>query len=392
MRLASIALAAVISSAVGVWILSGDAAGPRAGGAAGDAPASADASPTPDEPTAPRAPVSVLTLSSTAIPLANELALRGITEASRRVQIKAEVTGPVVSDRRPKGATVAAGEALCRLADSDRPAKLLEAEARLAQAEADANASQRLSQRGFSSETTLAADLAALEAARAEVAQMTLDIDRMAIRAPFDGRLETDTAERGALLMPGEVCATLVALDPIRIVGYAPERQVDALQEGVEASVRLVTGQTFPAIVRFVAKAADVETRTYRVEAEAPNPDGRIRDGMTASMAIPLAEDLAHRLPASALTLDGLGRIGVRIAEPDAEGGHVARFQPVTVLRDTREGVWAAGLPQTAEVIVLGQEYVTDGAAIEPRPAAEMGYGAAASGLSAQAVTPEATQ
>ena len=37
------------------------------------------------------------------------------------------------------------------------------------------------------------------------------------------------------------------------------------------------------------------------------------------------------------------------------------KFVPVTLLRDTPEGVWLTGLPETAEVIVIGQEYVTDG-------------------------------
>jgi membrane fusion protein, multidrug efflux system len=33
----------------------------------------------------------------------------------------------------------------------------------------------------------------------------------------------------------------------------------------------------------------------------------------------------------------------------------------VTIVRDTREGVWVTGLPNRVDVITVGQEYVTAG-------------------------------
>jgi len=64
----------------------------------------------------------------------------------------------------------------------------------------------------------------------------------------------------------------------------------------------------------------------------------------------------AHLLPASALTLDDDGRLGLRIVVDGRAG-----FAPVSLLRDTPEGVWVAGLEETAVVIVTGQDYVTEG-------------------------------
>jgi multidrug efflux system membrane fusion protein len=56
------------------------------------------------------------------------------------------------------------------------------------------------------------------------------------------------------------------------------------------------------------------------------------------------------------MTLNDGGQLGVRIVE---EG--VARFVPVRMIRDTANGVWLSGLPETADVITVGQEFVTDG-------------------------------
>jgi multidrug efflux system membrane fusion protein len=64
------------------------------------------------------------------------------------------------------------------------------------------------------------------------------------------------------------------------------------------------------------------------------------------------------------LTLDDDGRIGVRVAESG-----VARFYPITIIREEVDGVWVGGLPDSASVIVVGQEFVRDGRAVATAPA-----------------------
>ena len=65
---------------------------------------------------------------------------------------------------------------------------------------------------------------------------------------------------------------------------------------------------------------------------------------------------MAHLLPQSALTLDDDGHLGVRLVKDD-----MAAFAEVSVIRDTTDGIWVAGLEDTADIIVVGQEFVTDG-------------------------------
>ena len=69
-----------------------------------------------------------------------------------------------------------------------------------------------------------------------------------------------------------------------------------------------------------------------------------------------------HLLPQSALTLNDDGTLGVRLI--DAE--NTVDFAAVTLVRDTPEGIWVTGLPAQANVIVLGQEYVTAGVIVTP--------------------------
>jgi multidrug efflux system membrane fusion protein len=60
------------------------------------------------------------------------------------------------------------------------------------------------------------------------------------------------------------------------------------------------------------------------------------------------------------MTLNDDGQLGVRIVEDG-----LVRFVPVRMLRDTTNGVWLSGLPEVADVITVGQEFVTDGVAVQ---------------------------
>jgi multidrug efflux system membrane fusion protein len=305
---------------------------------------------------AQRAPASVTALRSEAQPFTDTLVLRGRSEADRRVEVRAQIAGLIASPPIRKGAQVAAGDPLCVLDEGERPAALTEAQAAMKRMQVEYDAAARLLEKGFTAETESLSRAAALEAARAQVQRAEIAMDRLTIAAPFDGVLESDTAELGALMQPGDVCATLIALDPIKLVGFAPEQEVDRLQVGANATARLVSGQTAKGDIRFVARSADESTRTYRVEVVAPNPDLAIRDGMTAEISIAMAPQDAHLAPQSAMTLNDAGDLGVKLVRDGA-----ARFHPVEVLSDTSQGVWLAGLPARADIITVGQEFVADG-------------------------------
>jgi multidrug efflux system membrane fusion protein len=306
------------------------------------------------------AAVPVLVLPSIAQETTRQLTLRGRTEANRNVQITAETNGQVISEPLRRGATIAKGDVLCRLDPGVRAAQLAEAEASLTEAQAEADAATQLQRKGFTAETTLKSRKAQLQAAQARVDQVKWDIDRLEIRAPFDGALETDTAEIGTFLTSGSYCANIIDLSRIKVSGFVGEQDVDRLSIGQQTSAKLINGMTATGEIAFISRMADAQTRTYAVEVVMDNPDGLIRDGMTAELTIDLPAETAHLIPQTALTLDDDGRLGVRIAENDA-----TRFIAVTILRDEAGGAWVHGLPPQADVIVVGQEFVRDGRAVK---------------------------
>ncbi|MEP2640586.1 efflux RND transporter periplasmic adaptor subunit [Roseobacter sp.] len=354
--------------------------------------------------------VKVVVLRSKARKIDTAVSLRGQTQAARTVDVRAETSATVISAPIRKGTRVETGQALCQLDEGTRGtalaqasaqldearARVPESQARLSQARAqleeariNLNASSKLSEGGFATTTRVANTEAALATAQAGVesaraglqaaqsgiqgAQATVataekEIERLMIRAPFSGLLESDTAELGSLLQPGSLCATIIQLDPIKLVAFVPETEVARVSLGAPATAHLITGgttnptQDVQGVVTFLSSSADEMTRTFRVEIEVANSDTHIRDGQTAAIQIAADGAAAHLLPQSALTLNDEGKLGVRTID----AAQTVEFHPVSLMRDTPDGVWLTGLEDSADVIVLGQEYVIAGVKVAP--------------------------
>jgi multidrug efflux system membrane fusion protein len=340
---------------VAAWIASGQFVGTEAA-AEGEAGAKPDAGAAkPAERLTVRARVSV------AQPRAGEVSLRGRTEALRTVRLMSETEGRVVDVPVEKGAMVRAGTVICRLATDDRAAALAEAKATLRQRELEQAAATQLSTKGFVSQTRAAEAAAQLDGARAMVSRMEVELARAEIRAPFDGIVEERPAEIGALLMKGGECAALVDSDPMLVVGQVAERDVGLIHVGDAGQARLVDGTKVEGRVRFVGKTAQATTRTFRVELEVPNPDARLKSGLSADIALPTPPQPAHLVSPAVLTLDDSGRVGVRTLDAD----NVVGFVPVTPVASTAEGMWITGLPERATLITVGQEYVKAGEKVD---------------------------
>ena len=87
--------------------------------------------------------------------------LRGRTESDRNVYIAAETTGIVESIYFEKGDKVKKGEIICKQSIDARKAKLDEANALMKQKELEWQASKTLVEKGYRSQTQLAASSAA---------------------------------------------------------------------------------------------------------------------------------------------------------------------------------------------------------------------------------------
>jgi len=345
-------IAAIIAIVAAGWILSGQFPGPDSAGAQIQAAAT--------EPE--RALAKVRVDHFIAQPMVNTLILQGRTLADRKVEIRAEATGLIEAVLTSRGARVESGLALVRIDIDDRLARLDGANALMAQRQIEFDAARQLNERGFRADTQLAQAQAALDAARALVEIAELAVENLTIRAPFDGTVEHRYVEIGDYVDFGDPIAMLVDLDPLRIVGQVSERYLGQIELGRLGMARLVDGSEVEGAVSYVGTVADGITRTFTVEIEIDNSDGRMIEGLTAELTLPIEQISGHRVSPAVLSLSDEGAIGIKAVDENA----IVVFHAVEILGGTEDSIWVGGLPDSLTMIVVGQEFVQAGQKVEP--------------------------
>ena len=308
------------------------------------------------KPTPPPGPPSVQVKLTPPTVREVEVVMRGRTEAARSVVVRSETAGVVAATPATEGSLVRQGQVLCRLAVDARQASLDQARATLKSRQLQRQAAAQLAEKGYRSPTQVLEAQANLDGAQAVVRAAEVALRQVEIRAPFSGIFDKRDAEVGAYLAPGQPCGTMLELNPMLVVGDAPETEAAKLRVGAAAQARLVSGQVLNGRVRYVSHEADPQTRTYHIEIAVPNPSLSVRSGLSAELRIGAGVGAAHLVPVSALVLDSGGRQGVRYVQD----GKVA-FAPVTVLQETGDGLWVSGLSGAVNLITVGQSFVADG-------------------------------
>ena len=182
-----------------------------------------------------------------------------------------------------------------------------------------------------------------------------VELNRTEVKAPFSGYLE-QIVKPGNFLERGQVCATIIQLNPITFIAEVPEFNINKVEPGQNVILSLITGEIVEGNLTFVSKSASDSTRTFKVESQITNINGTIRDGITAEMTIKTKKLLAHQISPSILMLNDDGKLGIRSVK-----NSIVEFHEVEILEDSETGIWITGIPESIELIVQGQGFVENG-------------------------------
>jgi multidrug efflux system membrane fusion protein len=290
------------------------------------------------------------------------ITVRGETQSKRTVAVKAQIDGTLKARLVERGDRVSVGDVLCQISEEDRAVAVAESEGALNQAKIEYQGSQRLALEGLQSQTLIAQAKARLAKAEADLKRSQLDLGRLQVRAPFDGLIEDVGLELGDFVALGSTCVTLVALDPMLLVGRISERNINKLEQGQLGRAELSSGAVVEGRVSFIGKVADAATRTYAIELEIDNSDFSIESGLTAQIVIPVQHLMAHKISPALLSLDDEGNIGVSTVASDRS----VAFYLVEIIRDAEDGIWVTGLPEVSTIITVGHELVVAGEIVAP--------------------------
>ena len=216
-------------------------------------------------------------------------------------------------------------------------------------------------------QTRLQQARASMRQAIAQRSQAQKQLDNTLIRAPFAGTVEEHRAVVGERVGPGSPVIRIIDARRVKIAIGIPERYAGDIKVG--ASVEL----DFPALgdlkrtgrVTFAANSINPSNRTFSIEAEVNNEDGRLKPEMIADVLISRQriEDVLI-IPRASVVRDEDGN-SVYVVNRNTDPP-TANRKMVTLGAMYAERVIAEdGLSAGDEIIVLGHKTITESAAVE---------------------------
>ncbi|APE45949.1 efflux transporter periplasmic adaptor subunit (plasmid) [Sulfitobacter alexandrii] len=310
----------------------------------------------PQQQVADKELASVLVRTSQAEQVTLTFQAEGQAQPDRDTALRAEATGDIVEVLADKGENVEAGQLIARLSSTRAEADLSRAAEERARAQREIDNAEQLLERGVGTADRVAEARAALASAEAQVIAAEQALEDLNILAPFPGRIETLTLDVGEFVSAGEEVGRIVDNQPLTVAIQVPQQSLRQIQNGQPAEVTFITGETRQGEVTFVGTSAAAETRTFLAEIEVANEDGAIPAGVSAEILIPTGQTMAHFVSPSIVSLNADGEIGVKTVEDGT-----VRFYPIQIVKAELQGVWATGLPDTAQIITIGQGFVQAG-------------------------------
>lgn len=172
------------------------------------------------------------------------------------------------------------------------------------------------------------------------------------VTAPIDGVIQSLDVREGMMLPAGAPLAQINGLANVWLEVAVPEAQAGSLSRGQRVQARLpaLPGETIEGNIEAVLPRANLDSRTVRVRVRLPNPEQRLRPGMSAEVTLARDEATALMIPSEAVIRTGRRSL-VMLAE---EGG---RYRPVAI----RTGRETGEQTEVLEGLEAGQQVVASG-------------------------------
>jgi membrane fusion protein (multidrug efflux system) len=259
-------------------------------------------------------------------PFAQTLATVGTLRANESVTLVPEISRRLVKIKVQEGSTVAAGELLFKLDDSDLTAELGEIEARLKLATINKERADSLMPTKAISRQEFEIATTDLNLLLAQKNTKEVQLAKTEIRAPFAGRVGVRQVSEGAFVSPTTPLITLQDVSRIKVDFPLPERYSGEVKVGQKFTFTVAgNGRVFEGVVTVLEPAIEATTRSLLVRGLCDSPQGLLPGGF-AEVTLAL-DELANgfMVPSEAIVPSPRGQ-GLYLIEAGK-----AKLQPVEI-------------------------------------------------------------
>jgi len=294
--------------------------------------------------------------------IGNRVAAVGSGRALRSLTLTANVTGIIDSIGFTPGETVKEGKPLVILQSEAEGIAVRQAEVKLRDAETTMQRYQRLAAQNALAKVQLEQARTALATAKTELEAKQYELKRRTIIAPFGGVIGITTLVKGDFLKEGTAIATIDDRSQLVVEFVISERVASQLKLGndVRLTTPALSGRVFRGKISALDTRIDATSRTLRVQASVPNPDGRLISGMTFSVSLRIEGRKLPSMPGLAIQWDHNGAYVWRVGK-DNKAVRVG----VTIRRREDNMVSVEGKLSPGEnVVVEGHQNVRPGGTV----------------------------
>lgn len=287
----------------------------------------------------------------------------GSLEADQSVDVSPEIEGQVASIHFHNGQQVKRGRLLFQLDDSIAQAQLTAAVAKLKLSKEDLRRGSRLLKHDALSQQAVDQAEEAVAEDEATLHEKQVRVEKMQLRAPFNGTVGSRTVSVGQYVTVGQTLVSLVNDGSLKAIYNVAQTYLPQLKLGqtVELTSDALAGESFSGTVSYISPSIDVATRTVEVHATIPNNAHQLAPGMFVKISQELSErQNALVVPAEALvaTISGSEVYVIkngRAVETPVQVG--ARWNDMVEITD--------GLKVNEAIVNVGQQKLRDGSQVQ---------------------------
>lgn len=228
----------------------------------------------------------------------------GSLSSPQGVMLSADLPGTAARIDFESGSHASNGQLLVQLDTRQEEAQLRTSLAKLELARQNLDRARDLSAKKVIAQSSYDEAKSQFDAAAASVDEIRATIDRKTLRAPFDGDLGIRQVNVGQYLKSGDPIVQLEALDPIYVNFALPQQHLGALMTGQEVKLTAdgIPDKTFTGKITAINSAVDSATRNIQIQATVPNPTHVLRSGMFGGVQVVLGgSDKVVMIPASSI-------------------------------------------------------------------------------------------
>ncbi len=324
---------------------------------------------------AAKQPVEVVNISRR--DLIESLSLVGSLAANETAQLRAEISGQVLSVQFQEGDHVTKDQVLVKIDDAELRAQLGQAEASFHLAELNLKRSEDLAEARSMSQAEVDRFRSEHASAKAGLSLLRVRLAKTEIKAPFDGVVGARTISPGDYITAATVITTLDDLSRLKIDFQVPERYTSKVRAGTGFTVRAQTpvGEAHAkGEVYFISSVIDRSTRSSQVKGYVTENPAGFQPGMFAGIELVLeVHQGVLAVPEGAILTTSAGPQLIIVRDKGAD--KVADFVPVVLgLRERGlveiSTVKPGSLSEKLSVVAsgVGALVLYPGIKLEPRP------------------------